>query len=124
MTLNFWPSYVIANEGCYYWGWFPAAELQIFLFLPWIVLAVHKAKQGWLRWLLISTGVLAGVCINFWIIWANNMAAGLFAPQDVLIFKIFVNKPYTKLHCIFLGIATAYIYRSINDYKQRDVLQT
>ena len=27
MTINFIPSYVIANEGCFYWGWYPAAEL-------------------------------------------------------------------------------------------------
>ena len=28
MTINFFPSYVIANEGCYYWGWFPSCELD------------------------------------------------------------------------------------------------
>ena len=27
MTINFFPEYVIANEGCYYWGWFPACEV-------------------------------------------------------------------------------------------------
>jgi hypothetical protein len=32
------------------------------------------------------------------------MAAGLFAPQDIDIFRIFINKPYTKLYAVFLGI--------------------
>jgi len=27
MTINFFPSYMIANEGCYYWGWFVACEI-------------------------------------------------------------------------------------------------
>jgi len=26
-TINFIPNYVIANEGCYYWGWYPACDL-------------------------------------------------------------------------------------------------
>lgn len=45
------------------------------------------------------------------------MAAGLFAPQDVLIFKIFVNKPYTKFHAVFLGIGMALIYLDIQRWK-------
>lgn len=48
------------------------------------------------------------------------MAAGLFAPQDVLIFKLFVNKPYTKLHAVFLGIGMALIYRSIVSWKSTE----
>ena len=46
------------------------------------------------------------------------MATGLFAPQDIYIFKIFVNKPYTKLYAIFLGTATALIYNSIAKYRR------
>ena len=55
--------------------------------------------------------------INFYVIWVNEMAAGLFAPQDVLIFKIFVNKPYTKFHAVFLGIGMALMYQSIQRWK-------
>lgn len=45
------------------------------------------------------------------------MAAGLFAPQDVYIFKIFVNKPYTKFHAVFLGIGMAIMYKGIQREK-------
>lgn len=65
----------------------------------------------------MTLGVLGGIGINFYIIWANKMAAGLFAPQDVLIFKIFVNKPYTKFHAVFLGIGMALIYLDIQRWK-------
>ena len=27
MTINFIPEYVIANEGCFYWGWYPPCDL-------------------------------------------------------------------------------------------------
>ena len=57
--------------------------------------------------------MVIGIAINFYIIWSNKMAAGLFAPQDILIFKLFVIKPYTKFHAIFLGITMALFYKSI-----------
>ena len=58
-----------------------------------------------------------GIAINFYVIYANNMSTGLFAPQDVLIFHIFVNKPYTKLHAVFLGMGFAMMYSSIQKWK-------
>ena len=113
MTVNFVPEYVIANEGCYYWGWYPPAELQLFIVTPWIAYLLLKLKKPLLQSLLVALGVCAGIGINFYIIWANEMAAGLFAPQDILIFKLFVNKPYTKLHAVFLGMGMALMYKGI-----------
>lgn len=113
MTINFIPSYVIANEGCYYWGWYPPCELQLFILTPWIAFTILKIRSSALQSILVLLGVLMGIAINFYVIWSNEMAAGLFAPQDVYIFKIFVNKPYTKFHAVFLGIGMAVIYRGI-----------
>lgn len=42
MTINFIPSHVIANEGCFYWGWFVPCLLQLALFLPFIVFIMWK----------------------------------------------------------------------------------
>ena len=113
MTINFIPEYVIANEGCYYWGWFPACEIQLFLVLPWIIYAIISIKSKAAQAIVVILGILIGIGINFYVIWANNMATGLFAPQDIYIFHIFVNKPYTKLHAVFIGIGTALAYTSI-----------
>jgi peptidoglycan/LPS O-acetylase OafA/YrhL len=55
--------------------------------------------------------------INAFIISKGDFAAGLFAPQDLYIFMAFVNKPYTKIYAIFLGIGMALIYDSIQIYK-------
>jgi hypothetical protein len=76
-TINLFPSYAIANEGCYFWGWYPACDLQLFLVIPWIVYACYRTKA---RSFIILTGVICGLLINFFIIYDNHMAAGLFAP--------------------------------------------
>ena len=80
MTIDFIPSYVVANEGCFYWGWFPACDLQIFLVLPWLIYAAFSIKNKWAKGAFIVTGVIFGMGLNFWIIWTNKMAAALFAP--------------------------------------------
>ena len=117
MTINFIPGDVIANEGCFYWGWFPACELQLFIFTPWIAYLILKTKSTLVQSLLVTGGILFGIGINFFVIWYTKMATGLFAPQDVYIFKIFVIKPYTKFHAVFLGIGMALIYQSIQRWK-------
>jgi hypothetical protein len=109
-TINFVPGYVIANEGCYYWGWYPACDLQLFLFVPWIIYAVYRV-DGWQKTAVIWSGVIVGMIINFLVIFDNHMAVGLFAPQDVAIFRLFINKPYTKVYAIFLGIQMAFWFR-------------
>lgn len=67
----------------------------------------------------MTFGVLVGMAINFTVIWVNKMAAGLFAPQDVLIFKIFIIKPYTKIHAVFMGMILANLFEEINKYKNK-----
>jgi len=117
-TINFFPEYVIANEGCYYWGWYPACDLQLFIFLPWFIYFTIKSGRVWLQILIVCFGVCCSAGLNFWIIWANNMAAGLFAPQDIFIFKIFVIKPYSKFYTLFLGIGMGLMMNSIAQYRQ------
>jgi hypothetical protein len=71
-------------------------------------------KRPIFTYLAIVLLIILGGVINFIVMYANNMAAGLFAPQDIMIFKIFVNKPYTKIHAVGFGILLAYIFNDIN----------
>lgn len=64
---------------------------------------------------------MVGIIVNFWIIWKNQLAAGLFAPQDITIFRIFVDKPYTKIYVVFLGILMAL---QLEKFKDKDQLVT
>ena len=45
MTINFFPSYAIQNEGCFYWGWFPACEIQLFIIMPWVIYGILSIKS-------------------------------------------------------------------------------
>ena len=46
MTSNFFPDNVIANEGCFYWGWFPPCEVQIMILLPWLIWLTIRLKSA------------------------------------------------------------------------------
>lgn len=120
MTINFFPGYVIANEGCFYWGWFTACEMQLFIIIPiFVYLLEFPLRDYKLARLLVIFAVLAlGTAISYHILYQNNMAAGLFAPQDVAIYKLWLNKPYTKLHCVALGMFMGLLYTDVNQAKK------
>lgn len=89
MTVNIFPTSdlaVVANEGCYYWGWYTAAEMQLFLIIPilfwffeYFIGRRTKAQKlcGQISCLFF---ILMGSLISFFILYDNNMCAGLFAP--------------------------------------------
>lgn len=59
------------------------------------------------------------MAISYSVLYNNNMSAGLFAPQDILIFELWLTKAYTKLHCVSIGFFLAQIYIKMNIRKQR-----
>lgn len=80
--------------------------------MPWVIYLAYRLHNYYkLKTAMLWSGVVAGVILNYFVISNNHMAAGLFAPQDVAIFRILVNKPYTKLYAIFLGIQMAFWYK-------------
>ena len=81
--------------------------------MPWIIYGILKIKSEVIRAILVLIGVLIGMATVFFVIDYNGMAASLFAPQDVLIYQVFITKPYTKLASVFLGVGMALIYTSI-----------
>jgi hypothetical protein len=113
MTINFFPDYQVANEGCYYWGWFVACEMQLFLFVPLLVYLLEYKAGQFINYISVCSIVGLGTYINYKVIFDNNMSAGLFAPQDILIFKLWLNKPYTKLHSVGMGILMAQLYLKV-----------
>lgn len=112
MTINIWPGYVVANEGCYYWGWFTACEMQIWAVLPILVYLVEFKLPTILARLLLIHLFLFGMAVNFYILYSHNMSAGLFASQDINIFHLWLNKSYTKISSVIMGIWLARLYQS------------
>lgn len=122
MTINFFPGYAVANEGCFYWGWFVACQMQLFLVLPPLVYLFAVTLKN--RPIVQSVALLGLMALGSWISYrvllTNDMSAGLFAPQDIIIFKVWLNKPHTKLHCLAWGIAMAKLFTAINAHKLRN----
>lgn len=121
MTINFFPGYMVANEGCYYWSWFVACEIQLFLLLIPLVylLAIKLEGRPVVVNVLLFCLIVLGTVISYIVLLNNDMNAGLFAPQDIIIFKIWLNKPYTKLHCIAWGFIMARLFLKIDEVKRQ-----
>ena len=58
-----------------------------------------------------------GIFVNYHMIFKNNFSAGLFAPQDIWIFKEWLVLPYTKIHCIAVGLFMGYLWTGLNRKK-------
>lgn len=82
MTINEFPGYMVANEGCFYWSWYVACDLQLFLVVPiFVYILEFKLKDYKIAAnLIIFLIICAGNAISFYIIYHNNQSAGLFAP--------------------------------------------
>lgn len=88
--------------------------------IPILVLLLEFKLRGYkAAQMIVIFAVLAlGTALSYHILYENNMAAGLFAPQDVAIYKLWLNKPYTKLHCVALGMFMGQLYLSVNQAKK------
>ena len=116
MTINEWPSYVQPNEGCFYWGWFVACEMQLFLItfpLVWL-LEIKIGRDSGYGALFLGFLIISSMIINFRILYGNNMSAGLPAPQDKFIYLLWLNKAYTKLGAVAFGFILARLYLNID----------
>jgi hypothetical protein len=80
LTINEFPGYVVANEGCYYWGWYVACDFQLYLIIPIFVYILEFKLPNWVAKIIIFALLAGGTAINYHILYKNNMAAGLFAP--------------------------------------------
>jgi hypothetical protein len=125
MTINEFPSFMVANEGCFFWGWVVACEMQIMLVIPFIIRAleaVGNEKSSLMRknlgdllcFFLLGVGIL----INYRIIYNNSLSVALFDPENILIFKFFINKAYSKITPVALGLLAARWFLRINEYKK------
>lgn len=61
--------------------------------------------------------VTLGLFVSFFILYENNMCAGLFAPQDIDIYALWLNKSYTKIASIGMGIFLAQLYLGVREAK-------
>lgn len=82
MTINEFPGFMVANEGCYYWGWYVACDMQLFLVVPIFVYILEFKLQNSkiLANIIILVIICGGNAISAYVIYHNDQSAGLFAP--------------------------------------------
>lgn len=79
---NFYPSYMLNNEGCFFWSWAVCCDMQFFVLIPPIVWCWRRWPRATLSFVLLVGLVNVGVYI--WLFSSSNidMKAGIMAPQN------------------------------------------
>jgi len=78
-TINFFPGNQNYTQGCFYWGWFVAAEVQIFLLLPFFIYLLYKSSKMVFAALLVVP-FIGSLALNWYIAAEYNMSAQVLNP--------------------------------------------
>lgn len=109
MTINFFPSLQLPLEGCFFWGWIVAVEIQLFIFIPLLVWGLSNLNLK-LRNAAIGVMFTAGLLINAYLAYAYKLTAGLLSPANYYIYMTFINKPYTKIYAVAIGLFLGFLF--------------
>jgi hypothetical protein len=109
MTINFFPALQQDHDGCFSWGWYVACDLQIFLFLPFIIWGLEKCKPS-ARFTILACLIIGGLCLNAYLAWEYKLPVGEASPMSFYLFAMFLNKPYTKLYAVFMGVLMGFCF--------------
>ena len=115
MVNNFFPTQRKYVDGCMTWGFFVSVELQLFIFLPLIILMYRFYKYVAVALLCILT--LGGAALSGFIIWYNNFIPGYLVAFDGDTINQYVIKPYVRIEAYCMGILLAMLYDKILWYK-------
>jgi hypothetical protein len=87
--------------------------MQIFIVLPFFIWACFKCGK-W-KAALIFFSFIAAVGLNAYVITSGEYTAGILSPYNYTVYSGFINKPYTKLYAVILGVGLGFLF----DAKQR-----
>lgn len=51
--------------------------------------------------------------LNAYIVYTWNLTAGLLSPANYFVYLAYINKPYTKLYAVMIGVGLGFLF----DYK-------
>ncbi|CDW83385.1 UNKNOWN [Stylonychia lemnae] len=115
---NLVPFFGEATEGCMFWSWFLACDLQLYLLIPLYVALIRKSKiVGYgLQFLLIAFNIAFAIIICL----QKELRAGVFALENYYLFSDLLNKPYCKFATHGTGVMFAFLYWEILAYRKCD----
>ena len=92
---NFVPWDQNAKGGCMPWAWAIAADFQLYIFIPFYVIAYKKSRGLALAigWSLLAIGTIV-ICI---IVSHFDLTAGAYTLENWYMYAMYLNKPYCKL---------------------------
>jgi hypothetical protein len=115
---NFFPFYADAKGGCMPWSWALAADFQLYIFLPLLVIVYKRSRNIFigLLWFifLAGTGIIAYVVSDF------SLTSGVYSIENWFFYSSFLNKPYCKLQVYAIGLASVVLYLDLMNYRKLD----
>jgi len=99
------------------WSWYYECECQLFLMVPFLVILYHKLGRR-VCYVLYSVPIGLGIWINYKSSYAHDLTAGIFSLENFYMYSFYINKPWYKLGCYFVGILSAMFFIDARDYKK------
>lgn len=111
---NLYPYYQDDKSGCMQWTWTLEADIQLYLFIPFLVILYQKTS---LRFMSIFTTclMLAGIYVSYYVASYYKLTAGVFSLNNHNMLSMWMMKPYCKIHLFALGILSALYYEQIKE---------
>ena len=103
-------------NGCFQWAFLYSNIFLVYLFLPLFVI-IYKKNSKIFTYLVIFT-LFFGVFVNILVVRMHDLRVGKNAPNDYLLYSLFIIKPYTKIVPLALSMLTGLLYFKIEEYKK------
>ena len=107
---NFIPSDIqpVGVRGCMIWTTYISIELQLFLVLPLLVLIYRLHKITAI--IILIMVIVAGICIDGFMIWYLNMIPGYLFALDANTFILYGTSIFSRIDSYFAGALMAFVY--------------
>jgi hypothetical protein len=112
---NLYPWFVEALDGCFQWPFVMFIDVQLFFFIPPIVLLYRMNKMVF--HIFVAALAIGGAIGLFFIFWNNNLSAGALTLENFYLFSLNFNKPWTKFPSVALGFWMAVFYIRVLEYR-------
>ncbi|CDW88038.1 UNKNOWN [Stylonychia lemnae] len=99
------------DQKCFYWGSFISTELQLFTFLPIIMILYTKFSRVTVFILLIL--LTLATILNFNLFFVGDYKLGYQYLADINIAKEYGISPFTRIDSYIFGILVAFVYEQI-----------
>jgi hypothetical protein len=99
------------------WGQFIAIDMQMFLFLP-VILLIYQYSKG-IAIFLLTVSIICGAVASGLIKWLNNFLPGYLWPLDTKVIQEYAFLTQTHVEAYSIGILMGLVYHKIHWYNNQ-----